>query len=557
MKRLPIGISDFKELIESDFYFIDKSLFIKEIIEDSAKIILLPRPRRFGKTLNLTMLRHFFENKEYKDKIKFLFKDFDIEKEKVFEKHLCNYPVIFLTFNDVKSLNFDDALESIKDIISDEFQRHSYLLNSDAISDIDKQKINDIMQLKASNISYEKSLKNLSHYLFKHHNQKVIVLIDEYDTPIHTAYTCGYYKEIIAFFRSFLGAGLKDNAFVFKGVLTGILRVAKESIFSGLNNLGVYTLLSHRYSDKFGITESEIDRVLSYYGLNEESKNISKWYNGYIFADSIVYNPWSIASYIVNIKDGYKPYWVNTSSNDIIKELVKDSSDNIKKELENLLKDKPLEKELDDNIVFEDLKKDEKSLYSFLVFCGYLKAFDRKRIGNRDYYKLLIPNIEVKRVFEDIIIKWFNESFETSKINEMLKALTKGDIEIFEEILNDFIIETLSYFDTGGKNVEKVYQAFILGLLVNLAPYYEVNSEKESGYGRYDICIVPKDISKKAIIMELKKIRLKETKEEALESALKQIEEKKYETEIKKRGIEKIIKMGVVFDGKRVWVKNI
>jgi hypothetical protein len=578
MQKLPVGISDFKLLREADYYFVDKSLFIKEIIDDGeGKIILIPRPRRFGKTLTLSMLRYFFEKPDVKidakldakpntkpntksdakSDIKKLFSGLLIEKEEIFKTHICKYPVIYLTFKDIKSLAFENALESIKRLIAKEFRRHSYLLKSDGLDAFEKEDFNNIASSKANISLFETSLKDLSHYIYKHHNQKPIILIDEYDTPIHTAYIENYYDEIIAFFRSFLGAGLKDNPNIFKGVLTGILRVAKESIFSGMNNLGVYSILREEYSEFFGFTEKEVVQICWDYDIKDKIEEIKKWYDGYIFGKNVIYNPWSIINFIYSKDKEYRPYWANTASNEIIKKLVINSPNKVKEEIYDLLKNIPVTKRIEENIVFSELIKNEANLYSFLLFCGYLKAFDKKHIQRKSYYNLLIPNIEVKQIFEDVIFHWIEESYESYKLRDMLKALLSGDVEIFEEILGDFILETLSYFDTGRKNVEKVYQAFILGLLVNLSPYYEVNSEKESGYGRYDISIIPKDKTKKAIIMELKTIRKNETKDEALESALNQIEERKYETEILKRGINDIDKLAVVFDGKRVWVRQI
>ena len=556
MQKLPIGYSDFKTIREENFYYIDKSLFIKEVLNTGSQVLLLPRPRRFGKTLNLSMLRYFFEKVENADAIKMLFKGLAIEKEREFEEHCCKYPVIFLTFKDVKNLDFENALFSIKLLLAEEFKRHEYLLETGVLNAFERDKFSDIIRLKASAAIYEKSLKDLSVYLFRYYHRKPIILIDEYDTPIHTTYSEGYYREMIAFMRSFLGAGLKDNTNIYKGVLTGILRVAKESIFSGMNNLGVYTLLQTEFSDKFGLTEKEVEKLLSDYHTEEKYEIVKRWYNGYIFGDTLIYNPWSILNYIANIEDGPKAYWANTSSNQIIKDLIANSTEMVKSELQDLLQDIPIRKRLNENIVFDELTRNEITIYSFLVFSGYLKAFSPIDIDEIPHYNLLIPNREVKQVFKDVIMNWITYSYENQRLQMMLKALTEGDISVFEEILSDFVLETLSYFDTQRKNVERVYQAFILGLLVNLSPRYEINSNKESGYGRYDISIIPKDRNRRAIIMELKKISFNENKDSALANALKQIEEKEYEADIRKRGIKDITKLAVTFDGKRVWVKE-
>ncbi len=399
---------------------------------------------------------------------------------------------------------------------------------------------------------------NLSEYLFKYHNQKIVILIDEYDTPIHAAYENGYYDDMTGFFRNFLSSGLKDNKYLFKGVLTGILRVARESIFSSLNNIGVYSSLRAEFSDSFGFLEKEVKKILEDFELTEKFEDIKKWYDGYYAADKTVYNPWSILSFAASKDKELRPYWVNTGGIGILKELIHKAPQNVKDELYDLLKDIPVTKRVNENIVFDELHKDDSAVFGFLYFSGYLKAFNfHKKEDNKEYCEFSIPNLEVKIIFEDMINLWCFDKFENKKLGMMLKALTDGDGELFETIFGDFAVETLSYFDAAGKDIEKVYQAFLLGLLVNLSPYYEVNSNKEAGYGRYDISVIPRDISKKAIIMELKSIGRNETKEEALDKAIKQINEKKYEKEALKKGIKDIVRMGVVFENKRIFIKMV
>ncbi|VEN74380.1 PD-(D/E)XK nuclease superfamily protein [Candidatus Desulfarcum epimagneticum] len=556
LKKLPIGISDFTKVREEDRYFVDKSLLIKEIIDEEAEIALLPRPRRFGKTLNLSMLKCFFEKRGDKDRKRALFRGLRVEKDPDFDRHFFKYPVIYLTFKDVKALDFENAFEAIRMLLADEFQRHADLLDSDRVSRMDKDRIENIIYMQAAPAACQRALKDLSACLHRHHGEKPLILIDEYDSPIHAAYSGDYYEEIIDFFRSFLSAGLKDNPHIHKGVLTGILRVAKESIFSDMNNLSVYSVLSGKFSDKFGLTEKEVEELLRHHGLEKEEETVKAWYNGYIFKENVIYNPWSIINYVSNISDGPKAYWANTSSNRLIKDLVQNAPYPFKEEMRDLLKDIPVEKRVEENVVFEDLGKDDVAIYSFLVFCGYLNAFDTRHVENEYWGKLLIPNLEVKLIFKNIILQWINESYENHKLTAMLKALTGADVKTFEKILGDFVLETLSYFDTAGKSVEKVYQAFILGLLVNLAPEYEVNSEKESGYGRYDISVIPKDKNATAVVMELKTIDSDETKDQALESALGQIEEKQYAAAVMKSGVKDVLRLAVVFDGKRAWARE-
>jgi hypothetical protein len=557
MKKLPIGQSDFRNIITENYYYIDKSLLIKEVIDDDALVMLLPRPRRFGKTVNLSMLRYFFEKVDNEQKTKRLFRGLAIEQEDVFHTHCGQYPVIFLTFKNIKSTDLESALKAIKKIVSEEFKRHKYLLDSNnRLDEIEKKHFAEILALNADTTFFEDGLKDLSIYLFRYYNQKPVILIDEYDTPIHTAFVEGYYPEIVAFFRSFLGAGLKDNPYIFKGVLTGILRVARESIFSDLNNLGVYSLLRPEYCDKFGFTERDLKNMLKDYQIEHTFEEVNAWYNGYVFGETIMYNPWSILNFVASKDRISRTYWANTSSNRILKDIIGQAPAIVKVEFQDLLQDIPIKKELDENIVFTELTNNERAVYSFLVFSGYLKAFAPEEVNYRQYHSLLIPNQEVKQIFEDVILLWINESYENRKLQLMLHALVDNDIPTFEEILSDFVLSTLSYFDTPKQDVERVYQAFLLGMLINLSSAYEINSNKESGFGRSDISIIPKDIHKRAIIMELKKIGLNETKDTALTNALKQIEEKQYETEIRKRGIQKITKLGVTFDGKRVWVQT-
>ena len=564
MKELPVGISDFKRIMEEGLYFVDKSLLIKEILDKKIDTFLLPRPRRFGKTINLTMLRCFFEkreNKEERDGKRKLFSGLEIEKESLFEEHFAKYPVIYLTFKDIGSNNFKSARIKIKALIAKEFRRHKYLLENDVLDESEKEKFRDIISEKAPIEAYEDSLINLTKYLHEHHGPKPIVLIDEYDTPIHSAFQNGYYDDCISFFKGFLGAGLKDNDDIFKSVITGILRIARESIFSGLNNLSVFTIVSKRFSEYFGLTQKEVEKILHDHNLQKRVEDVKEWYDGYVFGTTKIYNPWSIVNFVTRIEEGFKPYWANTSSNEILRELIKESPPVLKEEFVDLMRDIPVTTYLNENIVLRDVKSDEASIYSFLLFSGYLKAFDAmENPEDREiYYKLLLPNLEIKQIFKHVILKWIKESkFENDKLQMMLKALVSGDVETFEYILSLFVLETLSYFDTAGKNVEKVYQAFILGMLVNLSNDYEVSSERESGFGRYDVAVVPKDKSKLAIIMEFKTINefRDETKDHALASAMEQLNERRYEIAIIKQGIANIKKLAVVFDGKRCWVKE-
>ena len=555
MKKLPIGISNFKEIIKENYYYIDKTDFISEVINSGAKVILIPRPRRFGKTLNLSMLHYFFENRSNNQE---LFYGLKIVQMAKFREYLGKYPVIFLSFKDIKQKNFESSYEKLYSLIQQEFMRHFEEIDIDNLNFLDRLNYMNILEKKATQSSVEDSLALLSKLLFQKYNQQVVILIDEYDTPIHASYLHGYYSEFIEFIRNLLSGAFKDNNYLYKGVITGILRVSRESIFSGLNNIATHTILDYEYSNKFGFTINETKQILDDFGLNNRYNEIKDSYDGYLFGSNTIFNPWSILNFVADKKHRLLPYWANTSSNDLVKYLIKISSLSFKKSLEQWLNDKSIRTEIDSNIVFSEIDINDKNVYSLLFFSGYLKCINKELKDKTYYCDLAIPNKEVRYIFKNIISSWINESFRHDRLEVLLKALISGDIELFEELFSEFVLETLSFYDVNKKNEEAVYQAFLLGILISLNEY-EVISNQESGLGRVDIILLHKeDKNRLAIIMELKRInKFKEkTKEKALKNALKQIEDKKYETDVKKRGYNNILKMGVVFDGKRVWVKQ-
>ncbi len=558
MKKLPIGISNFKELREENYYYIDKTDFISEIIDSSAKIILLPRPRRFGKTLNLSMLNYFFNVSEDNRK---LFDGLNIYNNGEVMTHCNRYPIIYISFKDIKEDNFEKSLRKIYSLIREEFGNHQSSIEKviDSLKNEDRENYYDIVSKKAKQEQYENSFKLLSKLLTTAYGQKCIVLIDEYDTPIQTGFLQGYYEKIVGFFKTFMGAVLKDNDLhIYKAVLTGILRVSKESIFSDLNNIEVYTLLNKEFNKKFGFTQNEVKMILKDYNLSKKFHEINKWYNGYKIGGCTIYNPWSLLSF-VNRKE-IDVYWANTSSNGIIRTLV-ENSESFRNDLKVLLKGESIEKVINPNITFKD--KDfnfkEEMLYSFLFFSGYLKYTSKRFERGKHYCQLAIVNMECQYIFENIISNWITDSFSNYKLQILLKSLITGDLFTFERIFSEFVRDTLSFYDTAKKTIESVYHAFFLGLLVNLNDY-EVISNQEAGYGRVDIILLHKtDKQKLAIVMELKTIDdfMDETKENALDSAVRQIKEKEYIALVKKRGYNNILSFGVVFDGKRVWVKKV
>ena len=550
-KRIQIGTSDFKELIENNNYFVDKSLLIKEFIENGGKIILTPRPRRFGKTLNLSMLRYFFDIRT-KEETKDLFLGLNIENEKDIMKLQGEYPVIFITFKNQKHLNYNEFVDGMRVLIFNLYREHEYLLESDKLTEIDKREYKKVLNEEINVAVLQNSINDLMYYLNKHYGKKVMLFIDEYDVPIQEGYVRGYYDSMIVLIRNLLTSALKDNSYVEKSLITGILRVAKESIFFGLNNLEVNTLLRYNFNDKFGFTENEVKELATYYNAIENIEGIKKWYNGYVFGGKIIYNPWSVLNYLKNMREGFMPYWINSSSNDLIKRLLLKGDKDMKLELEDLMEGKSISKVIDDNIVMSEVEDSNQNIWSFLLMSGYLKAVKTENIRGRLNCELRIPNEEVLIFYRNLIEKWFQETMTNQKYELMLDMLTTGEIEMFSGIFEDFVINNLSYFDVAGKEPEKVYHAFVLGMLISLSEKYEVKSNKESGYGRYDFMLIPKDISKIGIVFEFKKIDdfLKITIEEATTAALKQIEEMKYAQELISKGIKKIIKLAIVFKGK-------
>ena len=552
-KTIQVGSSDFKEMIDGNYYFVDKTMLIKEFIENGAKIILVPRPRHFGKTLNLSMLRYFFYI-DYKEENKNLFQGLNIENENEIMKHQGQYPVIFLTFKNQKYDTFKKAEKGMRLLLLNLFEEYDYLLNSEKLSVFDKEFFCNILRRQGDIADVTEALSMLIKFLYKHHGKKVMLFIDEYDVPIQESYNKGYYDEMISFMQIMFTSALKDNTYLEKSMVTGILRIAKESIFSGLNNIQVNTIFKHGFNDKFGFIEDEVDRLLKYYNLNDKSEEVKNWYNGYVFSGEVIYNPWSVLNYVKSNKDGFMPYWINSSSNDLIKKLLSKGSRETKENLEDLIQGKFIKKVIDDHIVMKEVEEDEENLWSFLALSGYLKPTKIEVIDGELHCTLKIPNKEVLIFYNHIIEKWFKESLTSNTYNTMLKALITGDIEVFEEIFSDFVLNNMSYFDVSGKQPEKVYHAFVLGILVSLSKEYEVKSNKESGYGRYDVMIIPKDELKPGIIIEFKRIKdtAPKTIEQGIKEALEQIEEKRYEVELHEKNIKNIIKLAIVFKGKQV-----
>jgi Predicted AAA-ATPase/PD-(D/E)XK nuclease superfamily len=554
-RRLPLGISDFKTLVEENYAYVDKTLLIQEVIEQNFQVVLIPRPRRFGKTLNISMLRYFFEKTASSHQ--YLFERFQISKMSEWGSLQGKYPVIFLTFKELKDISWPEACDNFQIIVSKEYQRHAYLLQSEALSASEKADYLAILERTASQALFGTSLQFLMSCLYQFHKTRVVVLIDEYDTPLHSAFLSDFYDPMVALFRKWLTGGLKDNPHLEKGVLTGVLRMAKESIFSGLNNLGVFSLLRKPFSDKFGLTEPELAQLLQEYGSLSAIDQFRDWYNGYRMGVALVYNPWSILQCLDQGRE-FQPYWLNTSDNELIKQLLTKGGEELKSQLEPLLKGEVLKKPIQEGIVFESLKHDVDTVWSLLLFSGYLTIQNIPSFEDGLQCELKIPNKEVRYLFEDVIKSWFTQSINKSNFHLLLKSLTDGDVKTFSEIFQDLLRTSMSVYDIPADEPEKVYHAFVLGLLISLKDDYEIKSNRESGYGRYDVMLIPKKKEKIGIIFEFKKVRSSEAAGlgEAADEALKQIVSKRYSDELHLRGVKDILLLGLAFRDKEVVVKE-
>ena len=542
MKRLAIGLSDFKHLIEEDFYYFDKTKFIEEIIKDGSQVKLFARPRRFGKTLNMSMLKYFFdiENKEENKK---LFKDLYIEKTEAF-KEQGQYPVIFLSLKDLKALTWEQMEKAIKSAISRLFSEYKYLLN-----DLDKFDTIIFENIIMKNIDLEdlkEALKFLTEKLYEKYNKKVIVLIDEYDSPLVSAYVNGYYEKAKDFFKTFYSLVMKDNAYLQMGVLTGIIRVIKAGIFSDLNNLSTYTILSDVYTDSYGLTEEEVEKSLKYYGIEQEISNVKDWYDGYKFGDSEVYNPWSILNFL-QYKE-LRAYWVDTSGNDLINDVLKKITKNTIEALERLFNGEGLKQNISGT---SDLSKllSEEELWELMLFSGYLTVEEKI---DQDNYVLRLPNKEVRTLYRKTFFeKYFGRG---SKLLYLMEALTENKISEYEERLQEILLTSVSYNDTKKGN-EAFYHGLIMGMGLYLEGEYITKSNIESGLGRYDFVIEPKNKTKRAFIMEFKATDNVENLEEVSKEALRQIEDKKYDISLKQNGVKDITYLGIAFCGKQIKIE--
>ena len=537
MKRLAIGIDDFRKIIKEDCYYVDKTKFMEAVLEDASNVKLFTRPRRFGKTLNMSMLKYFFDVRDSEENRK-LFNGLDIEKSRYINEQ-GKYPTILISLKSIKYETWEESLEQLKSLLSNLYNEFEYI--RECLNESEIELFNDIW-FKKENGEYANSLKNLTSFLYKYYKKEVILLIDEYDIPLITAHKYGYYDEIINFYKIFLGEALKTNQYLKMGVLTGIIRVIKTGIFSDLNNLKVYSILEKKYSEFFGFTEEEVKKALQYFNIEEELTNVKYWYDGYKFGNSELYNPWSI----INFLDGreLKNYWVGTSENFLIKNILENSTSRTNEILDKLFNEEEVEEAITGTSDLSILM-DSKEVWELLLFSGYLTVKEKL---DDDIYSLKLPNMEVKKLFKK---EFINVHFGISLFRKTMEALKNLNFNDFEKYFQEIMLKSTSNWDT---SKEAFYHGLSLGMLSYLDNDYYVTSNFEAGFGRYDVVLEPKNKNNRAFILEFKVTDDENKLEKLSEEAIKQIEEKRYDINLKSRGIKEITFVGVAFYGKKLKV---
>ena len=562
-KQIAIGVEDFKKIIDKDGYFVDKTLMIQRLIESQAMVTLFMRPRRFGKTLNQFMIRRFFEDERTRSGERidngYLFDGLKVTAcgEEVLQ-HQQQYPVIFLSLKSAKQPNFEEAYKKICRALAEEFRRHQYLLEGNSLADDQKIMFQKIMAEQADYSAYNDALKFLSECLWQYHGKNTIILIDEYDVPLENAYLEGFYDRMIQFIRSLFESALKTNPYLEKSVITGCLRISKESIFTGLNNLETDSVLHTRYADSFGFTEDEVKAMLAYYDLAAELPEVKRWYDGYLFNETEIYNPWSILKYVNDRKDKVTkfalPYWSNTSSNSIVREMVGEADEMAKADLETLINDGTIEKPVHEDITYGDIHQSQDNLWNFLFFTGYLKKISERKdeSGETLYLTMAIPNTEIKTIYKNSIAYWFEQRMKETDRSPLKHALETGDCEAAEDFINRQLADTISYYDYA----ENFYHGFMAGLLVNIGGY-RVKSNRESGNGRPDIVMQTVQVRKgRVILLELKIADSIAEMEAACDRGLAQIEEQRYAEPFITEGYPEVKKYALSFCKKECMIKK-
>lgn len=544
---LPIGISEYR-LASSEYYYVDKTLLIKDFIDERPKVSLFTRPRRFGKTLNMDMLRTFFEKSNEDTSVYFRDKKIWACGRK-YQDYQGKYPVVFITFKDIKKETWEETYSKIVQTITLEFKRHSELADSTYIGDSDYYK--SIINGEIDEDLFDSSLMMLSKMLHEHHGIAPIIIIDEYDTPIQQGYMCGFYDKVILFMRNLFSGAFKDNNHLSYGFMTGILRVAKESIFSGLNNLKINSILDNRYSEYFGFTPEEVREIAQYYKAVEKYDEICEWYDGYRFGKTEIFNPWSVINYFNNEMEP-RAYWQSTGSNDIIGEILSEATEDIYERLNALLQGKTILTYIDTGVIYPQIKSNPSSIYSFLLVAGYLKVVKSDPSFNGDFIcEAALPNKEIAFVYNKEILQKLNYIIPQATSIAIQEAIYSGDSERFRKLLGRLLLQSVSCYDTAG---ETFYHGLILGLCAMLDNRYLISSNRESGIGRYDIQLMPKSIRLPGVLIELKATKDSSDLKELSQKALQQIEERQYDTEMRAKGVDQILKYGVAFCGKQVEV---
>ena len=552
-KPLPIGVEDFKRLVDNEYYFIDKTLMIKELLENKETVNLFTRPRRFGKTLNMSMLQRFFEATEKSNA--YLFDGLKIAAYPEYMTYQGQYPVISISLKSMKRASYQEAYFEYVKLLSDEFERHEIILQSDAVSEEDKLEFQKIKKRIAEPKEYNSAVKLLSKCLQKVYQKNVIILIDEYDVPLENAYHEGFYDEMTNLIRSCFESALKTNPSLEFAVLTGCLRVSRESIFTGLNNLKTYSITKNKFSQYFGFTQAEMQEILQTFSLEQYAGTIAKWYDGYRFGLTEIYNPWSVLncidSYLQNDMVACEPYWSNTSSNRIVKRLIEESNERTKSMVEELINGTPIHTQIFEDVTYGTIDVNQDYIWSFLLFTGYLKIISCETIGDETYYDMVIPNVEIKSIYKNTIRSWFIDHINRDSRTDILESVIHADAEKLEDLLCTWLTNTISCFD----EQENYYHGFVTGLVSGFSGYMVV-SNRESGNGRFDLVVKQRSRWHHAAILEFKVVEKYNQMTKACEDALKQIEEKDYEASLRDEQYENIAKLGICFCQKRCRVKS-
>ena len=559
-KTIPIGIEFYKQIIDKDYYYVDKTLLVKELLDNTASVTLFTRPRRFGKTLALNMLKTFLEDERDSQGNRvdnhryFEGKQITGCGEKYMGK-LGQYPVINLSLKCAKQPNFEMAYRTLQNEIREEFRRHQYVCENSSLNADEKLQFKQIMAGEAVSADYATALSFLSRCLKKYHNKNVIILIDEYDVPLENAYFAKFYDQMIAFIRSLFESALKTNENLEFAAITGCLRISRESIFTGLNNLEVNTVLNEDFADTFGFTQPEVDRMLSDYGITDKKDELKEWYDGYLFGETEVYNPWSVINYVKNAS-GHphalpKPYWSNTSSNSIVKDLIENSDFVTKKEIEKLIAGGTIEKPVHEDITYEDIYSSQDNLWNFLFFTGYLKKISERMDKRLHYLTMAVPNEEICSIYENSVLSWFDKQVKKMEFSSFTKAIEDRNCDAFGEFLSARLLETISFYDYA----ESYYHGFLVGLLKAMNKY-EVVSNRESGNGRPDIIMKAPSLRGKAFIMELKVAKSFQTMEDTVAEAVRQAVEQNYRAELEQEGYSDITVYGICFYKKECLVQT-